>query len=179
MNTKLEGIYNVLNAVAQDMQQYKTQATSSNSISPNQQGVLASNPQARSSLPAINPPLLPQFPRITSSLHPHNTSSNNQIQSSQETALWNKNSPFPNLKLDFPVFNGDEMVQEWLNQVELFFRFHQTEEHLWVAISSFYLKKDALKWWGWYTKNIPEFNSWPVFKEEILTRFNDEDGGSL
>lgn len=69
-------------------------------------------------------------------------------QNNQEPTSWNKNSPFLNLKHDFPIYTGDDMVYEWLNYVEKLFKFHQIEEHFWVEVSSFYLKKDALKWYN-------------------------------
>ncbi|KAL4187164.1 hypothetical protein AMTRI_Chr09g17540 [Amborella trichopoda] len=69
-------------------------------------------------------------------IEPENINGNRQNGSQQSFA--------PKLvKLDFPLFNGEEDTTSWTCKVEQFFQFHQTPEKERVALASFHLEGDA------------------------------------
>ena len=66
-------------------------------------------------------------------------------------------SNFRRLKLDFPRFNGDDLI-EWIYREEQYFNLHNTFDVNKFPLASFCLEHEALQWFCWYIKAYAEPN---------------------
>jgi hypothetical protein len=78
------------------------------------------------------------------------------------------------LKLNFPIYRGDEDPTEWIFKAEQYFEFKRIEHTQQVQLASFHLEKLALQWYRWFTRDRGPMN-WEEFTKVILQRFGPTD----
>jgi len=72
-----------------------------------------------------------------------------------------------------PIYDGTvdpKVMLEWVDQVESLFTVHETPEQKKVEIATFYLRKEASKWW----RQVRTACSWEEFKKMLDDRFYPE-----
>jgi hypothetical protein len=57
------------------------------------------------------------------------------------------------LKLNFPIYRGDEDPTGWIFKAEQYFEFKGIELTQQVQLASFHLEKLALQWYRWFTRD--------------------------
>ena len=78
-------------------------------------------------------------------------------------------STFCVLKLDFPHFDGANLIR-WIYQAKQYFSLHNTLHTNKVPLASFHLEGIALQWHPWITKFQGPL-TWEEFTKSILRRF--------
>ena len=78
-------------------------------------------------------------------------------------------SNFCGMKLDFPRFNGDDLIGS-IYREEQYFNLHNNFYVHNVPLSSFHLEHEELQWFRWYIKDHAEPN-WTNFFQLLLQRF--------
>ncbi|KAL4191127.1 hypothetical protein AMTRI_Chr07g28190 [Amborella trichopoda] len=78
----------------------------------------------------------------------HSANIEPEVDENSRAPLQNHEQSFPSklVKLDFPLFNGEEDTTSWTCRRKNFFQFHQTPEEERVAIAFFHLEGDAQLW---------------------------------
>ncbi|KAL3623295.1 hypothetical protein CASFOL_032111 [Castilleja foliolosa] len=79
----------------------------------------------------------------------------------------------PNLKMNFPRFNGEDPVS-WINRAEQYFEFQNIAAETQVQLASFHLEGIALQWHRWLSKCRGPL-SWNDFTKSVLLRFGPTD----
>ncbi|XP_020233863.1 uncharacterized protein LOC109813966 [Cajanus cajan] len=81
------------------------------------------------------------------------------------------NLPFQvrNIKLDFPKFDGTNVLQ-WIFKAEQFFGYYSTPELQRLTIVAIHLEKDVVPWFQMMQKNNP-FQSWEGFTKALELEF--------
>ena len=101
-------------------------------------------------------------------LHHSPMNNHRQPESSKDTGF-SSSSNFREPKLDFPHFNGDDLIG-WIYRVEQYFSLHNTCDFNKVPLASFHLEHEALQWFCWYIKDHEE-PQWIDFCQLLLQRF--------
>ena len=91
-----------------------------------------------------------------------------QPESSVNNGLYSSRN-FHGSKLDFPCFNGDDLIG-WIYKEEQYFKLHNTFDVNKVPLACFHLEHDALQWFHYYIKDHIDPNL-TYFFELILQRF--------
>nr|KYP46454.1 Transposon Ty3-I Gag-Pol polyprotein [Cajanus cajan] len=93
--------------------------------------------------------------------------------SSTESASSNNghNQPFQvrSVKLDFPRFDGSEVLQ-WIFKAEQFFSYYRTPDDQRLLIASIHLDKDVVPWYQMMIREHP-FHSWIAFTRALEMEF--------
>ena len=76
-------------------------------------------------------------------------------------------------KYEFPKFDGDDDVIDWVQQCNCFFMINPMPANEKVMFTSLYLSGKARKWLFIRFKSLPDV-SWEVFKAEITKRFSKQ-----
>ena len=74
-----------------------------------------------------------------------------------------------NIKIDFPKFDGTNILQ-WIFKAEQFFEYYNTPELHRFTIVAIYLEKDVVSWFQMMQKNNP-FQSWDGFTKALTLEF--------
>ena len=74
-----------------------------------------------------------------------------------------------NIKLDFPQFDGSE-VMNWIFKAEQFFEFYDTPDHHRLTIAAVHMEKDVVPWFQMISRNQP-FQSWTMFTRALEMEF--------
>ncbi|KAE9612033.1 hypothetical protein Lal_00048864 [Lupinus albus] len=69
------------------------------------------------------------------------------------------------VKLDFPKFDGSEVLN-WIFKAEQFFNYYSTPDHHRITIASIHMEKDVVPWFQIMTRKNP-FNSWAAFTQAL------------
>ena len=77
---------------------------------------------------------------------------------------------FKQPRYEFPTYDGDDDVLDWLQQCDCFFFINETPMHQQVSTMSLYLKGKARKWFFTRYKNHRALR-WEQFKTEVTKRF--------
>ena len=81
------------------------------------------------------------------------------------------NQPFQarSVKLDFPRFDGSEVLQ-WIIKAEQFFHYYHTPEDQRLTIAAIHMDTDVVPWFQMMLKtNL--FQSWTLFTKALETKF--------
>jgi len=81
------------------------------------------------------------------------------------------NQPFQvrNIKLDFPRFDGSNVLH-WIFRAEQFFNYYNTPDEQRLTIASIHLDKDVVPWYQMQVRTNP-FHSWIDFTRALETEF--------
>jgi hypothetical protein len=74
-----------------------------------------------------------------------------------------------NVKLDFPRFDGTDVLQ-WIFKAEQFFNYYATPDDQRLTISSIHLDKGVVPWYQMLVRNQP-FHSWIAFTRALEAEF--------
>ena len=74
-----------------------------------------------------------------------------------------------NVKLDFPRFNGTEVL-EWIFKAEQFFEYYNTPDADRITIASIHMEKDAVPWFQMIKRSSP-FHTWNQLTRALETEF--------
>lgn len=114
---------------------------------------------------------LARFDRVENqliSLHStqNSNNSNNSAQTSQAS-----HHPFQvrHIKLDFPRFDGSE-VMNWIFRAEQFFDYYETPDNHRLTIAAVHMEKHVVPWFQMISKNQP-FQSWAMFTKALEMEF--------
>jgi len=91
--------------------------------------------------------------------------------SSMSSGAVKLNEPFQvrNVKLDFPRFDGSEVLQ-WIFKAKQFFDYYLTPYEQWLTIIAIHLDKDLVPWFQMQQKINP-FNSWITFTPALELKY--------
>lgn len=139
INRKIDNISEILTTVVQELKNLKT-ATQKNGQEEN----FTAN---ESRTPLYVPPFqrtstrnqteIPHSPDHSPNTNPRTAAYNDPSRTSLAPHTTPRLLQNTIIKLDFPTFNGDDRVIEWLRQVEQIFRYHGTPEIEWVQSCPF------------------------------------------
>eukprot|EP00268_Persea_americana_P002217 TRINITY_DN10663_c0_g3_i5.p1 TRINITY_DN10663_c0_g3~~TRINITY_DN10663_c0_g3_i5.p1 ORF type:complete len:179 (-),score=14.87 TRINITY_DN10663_c0_g3_i5:2320-2856(-) len=73
------------------------------------------------------------------------------------------------LRLRCSTFDGTDL-EIWINEVVSFMNFHHVPREQWVIVATFYLGKEAKRWYNWLKTQINPI-TWQSFTESLLARF--------
>jgi len=81
------------------------------------------------------------------------------------------NQPFQvrNIKLDFPRFDGSNVLH-WIFRAEQFFNYYNTPDEQRLTIASIHLDKEVVPWYQTQVRTNP-FHSWIDFTRALETEF--------
>ena len=85
----------------------------------------------------------------------------------------NQPNNFRSPRYEFPMFDGEDDVVDWLQQCECFFFINETTKEQRVPSMTLYLKGKGRKWFFTSFKTIHEV-SWELFKKEATKRFAEQ-----
>lgn len=88
------------------------------------------------------------------------------------TTVQTQPNNFKQPRYEFPTFDGDNDVLDWLQQYDCFFFINETHVHQQVSTMSLYLKGRARKWFFQRFKNHRALR-WEQFKE-VTKRFTEQ-----
>jgi hypothetical protein len=74
-----------------------------------------------------------------------------------------------NIKLDFPRFDGSEVLN-WIFKAEQFFEFYDTPDNHRLTIAAVHMEKDVVPWFQMISRNQP-FQSWVMFTRALEMEF--------
>lgn len=74
-----------------------------------------------------------------------------------------------NIKLDFPRFDGTDVLQ-WIFKAEKLFDYYNTPDEHRLAIAAVHLEKEVVPWFQMMTRNNP-FQSWVGFTRALELEF--------
>uniref|UniRef100_A0A5K1CDP3 Retrotransposon gag domain-containing protein n=1 Tax=Nymphaea colorata TaxID=210225 RepID=A0A5K1CDP3_9MAGN len=77
----------------------------------------------------------------------------------------------PWMRLDFPKFGGHD-AQEWTYKTHQYFVCQQVPRDLWVSIAVFHFEGEAMRWYNWNYRGLPE-PPWEELVQEVLDRFGE------
>lgn len=97
----------------------------------------------------------------------HTTSSTSGKNSTPTPAT----QPFQvrNIKLDFPRFDGSEILN-WIFKAEQFFDYYATPDNHRLTIAAVHMEKDVVPWFQMISRNQP-FQSWNMFTRALEMEF--------
>lgn len=148
-------------------------STASNTLSPSHSLPSFPMPTAPtySTIPTVHPQLLSQhYPQPSlqyHSFHPYNSHgwSPNQSHTPQHDPTL---PTMKQIRLDFPVFGGEDPV-EWINKAEQYFQLYQIPEARKISIAPIYLIGIAASLWQLHLQDNP--SSWSALKDLMLKQF--------
>ncbi|KAI5441762.1 hypothetical protein KIW84_010995 [Lathyrus oleraceus] len=95
------------------------------------------------------------------------------VESTQTTIV----KPFQvrNIKLDFPRFDGSE-VMNWIFRAEQFFDYYATPDNHRLTIAAVHMEKDVVPWFQMISRNAP-FQSWTMFTHALEREYANRSDG--
>ncbi|MCH95963.1 hypothetical protein A2U01_0016946, partial [Trifolium medium] len=96
---------------------------------------------------------------------------NNALSGSTSNSPTQSSQPFQtrNVKLDFPRFDGSEVLN-WIFKAEQFFEYYSTPDVHRLTIAAVHMEKDAVPWFQMMARNNP-FQSWAAFTRALELEF--------
>ena len=94
-----------------------------------------------------------------------NVAGNNSLGGSSSPPLFQVR----NMKLDFPRFDGSEVLQ-WIFQAEQFFDYYNTSDTQCLTIAAIHMENEVVPWFQMTNQSTP-FQSWIDFTRALELEF--------